>query len=288
MPPNDEIPGGPDHPTVWLVIPYFPGDMGRVDIERPLTDAVAISWLCKSIIVDGQAGVFSFERGQPMTVTIDVANWGAGSMKALANVKVWWTEPTAGFAQAHDFGQTSVIVPPGGQPVTSPPMVNTIPLTAQPHVCLLARVTATTDGVDKGKTPDPIGDRHWAQANLTEVSASADGVVTVPFQVGNPFAEEMNASFEVSALSEGEVAGLREILNRDIRTAVPEDLQIKLARGESALDGFAVPPRSQTPFELRGRVEPGGTAYFKIVQRLTTHGERAMLEGSLGVGVSFG
>src|SRR5690606_33597734 len=113
MPPH---PDRPENVTTWLVIPYFDGDVGRKGGERPLPAAKGASWLCPAFRVDGVPGNTAFERGQPFQLELEVANWGAGTLPAVALVRLWWSDPAMSFAKATPIGQTSVVVPPDGKP----------------------------------------------------------------------------------------------------------------------------------------------------------------------------
>jgi hypothetical protein len=283
MPPNDHR-EGPDEVGTWLVIPYFEDDNGT---ERPVPSAKAISYLCRSIVVDGQPGVFALRRGQPMQVTVDVANWGAGSLPAVAQIRVWWSDPTVGFAAAHPFGQAVVIVPPDGKPVRSDVMIGTIPETAPNHVCLLANVAAPLDGAGKSAVPDPAGDRRWAQANLTEVVAAADGSFEMPFLAGNPFDAAASARIALRPLGEAELGLMSHMVQRDVRTLQPENVAITAPDGPAG-DLVELAPRSQTPLVLRGSfpdgVPEGVEVHLALTQRIEEDGR--LLEGSLGVRVA--
>lgn len=284
MPPSDRR-EGPDDAGTWLVIPYYDGDTGT---DRPVPPGKAISYLCRSIIVDGQAGVFALRRGVPMGVTVDVANWGAGALTALAQVRVWWADPTAVFAQAHPFGQALVSVPPGGEIVRTGVMRGTIPLTAPPHVCLLAHVSAPLDGAGKTAVPAPALDRRWAQANLTEV-VTAGGPTPIPFAAGNPFGVAATVRFGLRPLSGAEQELMGQMTGRDFRTLPePPEVTVETPAGDAVTD-LVLEPGSQTPLTLRATLPQGVTAGTEIQMVLTQtitptgDGERQPLEGSLGV-----
>jgi hypothetical protein len=291
MPPNDQPPVGPDYPSAWLVIPYFDDDLGRPLVERPLTDDKAISWACPSIVVDGTPGIFGFERGQPVSVSVSVANHGWGGLAALVRVSLWWADPTIGFAAAHPFGETNVLVPADGTPVASPLVTNTIPPTAPPHVCLLARATTTLDGTAAGSAPDPVNDRHWAQANLTEAVAAEDGAFDLAFDVANPFETATQARLRAAPLSESETGILRRILDADARTGLPEDLRLLDAEGRD-LTETAVDLRAKETMRvtLRGRMPEAGRrgTFFKLVQSLGGDPRAPEMTGTLGVRITGG
>ena len=182
-----------------------------------------------------------------------------------------------------------MMVPPTRTPHISPPITGMIPLTAPPHVCLLVHVAAPLDGANSMATPDPVGDRHWAQANLTEEAAQADGSFLLKFQAANPFHEAKFATFGVAELSDTERRGLRDSLGRDIRTEQPEHLNLS-SGGQDASNGLRIPARSHVDLELRGamRDAPADEIYFKIIQRIAMDGGGATSVGSLGVRITGG
>lgn len=285
MPPREPNEGREDVST-WLVIPYHDGDTGT---ERPVPNTKAISYLCRSIIVDGQAGVFTLRRGVPMGVTVDVANWGSGVLTAAAHVRVWWADPSAIFATAHPFGQAVAMVPPGGEAVRTGVMRGTIPLTAPNHVCLLAHVAAPLDGAGKTAVPAPAVDRRWAQANLTEVQAAVDGAVRIPFAAGNPFGTTATARFGLRPLAGREVELMRDLIGRDVRTLhEAADVAVENPAGDVS-PTFELEPGAQVPMNLLatlpGGVPAGVEIHMVLTQTIMPPGEaeREMLEGSLGV-----
>lgn len=287
MPPSDRL-EGPDDVGTWLVIPYYDGDNGT---ERPVPDTKAISYLCRAIVVDGQAGVFNLRRGVPMGVTVDVANWGAGSLTAAALVRVWWADPSAIFASAHPFGQAVVLVPPGGEMVRTDVMRNTIPLSAPNHVCLIAHVAATLDGADKTAVPAPGADRRWAQANLTEAVAAGDGTIEIAFLAGNPFGSTATARFELRPLTGLEVEQMRQLVGRDIRTLpAAETVTVENPAGE-VREAFELEPGASVPMTLRARfpegIPAGGEIHMVLDQTIAPRDREGVpLAGSLGVRLS--
>lgn len=283
MPPLDERhPDRPEEVTTWLVIPYFADDVGRPGVERPVPANKAVPWLCASIIVDDVPGGTAFKRGVPIRVAVEVANWGAGALPAIALVRLWWSDPTLSFAAATMFGQTSVPVPPTGQPQRVGVFTVTIPQGASPHVCLLAQVSAPLDGASG--VPDPNGDRHWAQLNLLEVTAAAgEGVIPVPFLLANPFPHEARSHLAVEEMSHVAVRFLSAQLGAEIRPG--EGAEIDIAEGRLV----DLPPQSSRWVEARLRIAgtpgPGERQGFVLTQQLWRDGdlEERVLTGSLGV-----
>ena len=67
-------------------------------------------------------------------------------------------------------------------------MRGVIPASAPPHVCLLVAVSHPQDRA--GTACDPVGDRHWAQRNLTAVPVAPGAPALQPMLVANPFDRE--------------------------------------------------------------------------------------------------
>jgi hypothetical protein len=160
---NHDVPQ--DELTNSMVIPYFPGDQGRPGIERPLKTpplkTPVISYLCPSIavLVGRVPGPAVFTPGEDLEVKVSVANYGGGTMNAIANVAVFWSVPTTGFTNPTPLGQQPVIVSTHGGVETTPVIKGHIPAGAPNHICLLARVTAPGDSL-QNTTIDPVNDRH--------------------------------------------------------------------------------------------------------------------------------
>lgn len=288
MPPPDEHNRDrPSDVTSWLVIPYFEGDVGRVDVERPLVDGKGFSWLCPSIIVNGQPGGTAFQRGEPISIEVDVANWGAGVLPAAALVRLWWAEPTLAFSAATLFGQTTVPVPPTGFPVRVGTFRVTIPTGASPHVCLLVQVSAPLDGASGA--PNPHEDRHWAQLNLVETATvAADGTFALPVVLGNPYTFVARSTLTLSSMSREEASLLSSMRGFDIRN----DTRAELAGGGA--ETIELPPESarQVVITLRFADRPRGEARqgYVLTQHLSSseRGEETILTGSLGLLVGGG
>jgi hypothetical protein len=214
--------------STFLVIPYFPGDFGRPGTERALSGSV-IGWLCPSIIVNDQPGQNSFERGAQTKVTVDVGNYGAGTLTAPVYVRVWWSDPTAGFTVLNLFGQATLAVPNGSVKRTQE-IVGVIPTTAPAHVCLLARVWSPLDTGASSAIPDPINDRHCAQLNINEIVVPAGQRFQFMFWAGNP--SNRNAEFEITAASIRQESArfLSRVRRMDHALAQPVELQLTDAR----------------------------------------------------------
>jgi hypothetical protein len=279
----------PDRPqgvNTWLVIPYFDGDIGRKGIERPLPPGKGASWLCPWIVVDGVPGNTAFRRGVPLRIALDVANWGAGTLSAVAFVRLWWSDPTLAFSTATAIGQTAIVVPPGGAPVRTGTFTVTIPEGASNHVCLLAQVSAPIDGASS--VPDPYSDRHWAQLNLVEVTTvSGDGTAALPLLMANPLAEPAHTALAIEAMSRKEAYHLSRLHGRDVLTdAEGIEVELRDAGGGSA-GRFELAGHETREVEVTLRLAdpPGRGAALGVLlrQELMPSGEKSVLTGTLGV-----
>ncbi len=285
MPPEDHDRDRPQGVTTWLVIPYFVGDVGRKNVERPLPPGKGADWWCPSIFVDGKPGNTAFRRGVPLRVSLAVANWGAGTVPAVALVRLWWTEPTLAFpTSAVPIGQTSIVVPPGGAPVQTGHFTVTIPVGASPHVCLLAQVSAPVDGASS--VPDPHSDRHWGQLNLVEVAASAaaQGTVVLPVLLANPFAAPRRSAVAIEPMAREDADRLGHLQGRDIRSDADVAAQVRDADGADASLADLQPYETRSVEVTLRIADPAVVAHgFVLTQRLAAEGEETTLTGTLGV-----
>ena len=196
--------GKPVDHRPFLFIPYWkmplspslPADNG---VKRPLPGAV-ISWLCDGI----HAGPYF--PGQTLNVTVDIGNAGGGNNTSLATVVVYWADPTVGFVKPTFFGATLVAVPPRGGSATTSTISAEIPEWARDHICLLAVVNHPLDAA--GSVVNPVGDRHWAQRNLTAVAAPISQPLQFVFTAANPFFEEAEFVLFAQPLDERRLAAL--------------------------------------------------------------------------------
>jgi len=197
-------PNQPDFPqTPWIVIPYWGGvgasaDQGRAD-QRPLppsptpgpsANSSVASWACESIRVGGGGPADVFTPDVPTTISIDVRDYGRGSVLDVVIIDLWWAAPTPSFGFV-------TMNPPMAQAVGAlsrdgtgalPPLTSTVEITIEAkygqHVCLLARATTVADTTPVSP-PNPLGDRHWAQRNLHVVTPTGGGKFHLTFNVGN-------------------------------------------------------------------------------------------------------
>lgn len=281
-PPNGHNTDRPTGVTTWLVIPYYQGDVGRKGIERPVPDGKGASWLCPSIIVDGQPGGTAFRRGVPISVEVEVANWGAGVLPAATLLRLWWSDPTLVFSTATEFARTTIAVSPTGVPLRTGSFRVTIPTGASPHICLLAQVSAPLDGASG--VPNPYEDRHWAQLNLVEISdAAADGTFVLPVVLGNPHAFVVRSTLTLSPMSREDANLLSTTRGFDIRTDGAAELE---GEGAQIID---LPPESERNSAISVRIAnaPVGAAPqgYVLRQQLSQagSGEEPILTGTLGL-----
>lgn len=270
--------GEPELVSTYLVVPYFAGDRGRPSLERPLSSAV-VWWLCPSIVVNGQPGKNTFRRGEPTTVTVDVANWGAGTASAPVHVQLWWADPSTGFTAKTLLGQAVMVAPTGGGVRRSPPIVGTIPTSAPPHVCLLAYVSSPLDALPQGSPADPVGDRHWAQLNIAEMAAPLGQPFQLIVWAGNPFARAATFAVEARTLSREALETLIRIRRTSALSLEHARLALREGRREEAGEGrdeaiathrLTLEPGRRRSLHLVGMlpddVEPGTDVAFEIVQ----------------------
>ena len=285
---------GPGELGTYLVIPYFAGDHGIPSKDRPLDGSKAVSWVCPSIIVNGVKGTNTFQRGLPTTVTVDVANFGSGTTVAPVQVTVWWADPSTGFTTVNMFGQATVAVPTDGVARTSSVMTHIIPITAPPHVCLIARVSSPFDVPTPGGPIAPAGDRHWAQLNLNDISVGPGQPFQIMFWAGNPFNRPANFRIVAQAVTGDAVSLLGRHLHMDIVRTDNLLLQVADRRGvwntqhseRQAQQAVVLESRERRPMTVTGHmpkdVEPGRAIAIEILQIAEDDREPNRLVGSIG------
>lgn len=279
-----------------LVIPYFNGDRGRPSIERPLSSSV-VWWLCPSIVVNGQPGKNVFQRGVPTSVTVDVANWGAGTVAAPVQVQVWWADPSTGFTTKTMLGQGVVIVPTGGGVRRSPAIVGIIPTSAPPHVCLLAYVSSPLDVVTPGSPINPVNDRRWAQLNIAEITTTVGQKFQFMVWAGNPLGRAATFDVAVQPLSREALPTLQRV--RRAETVRTDRTSIQLFEGQRGDEDAArhgergarrqvtIEPGQRRAMhvvgELPADIEPGTSVAFEIVQSGRGEDDQARVYGAVGL-----
>ncbi|HYI99867.1 MAG TPA: hypothetical protein VEX36_09380 [Thermoleophilaceae bacterium] len=255
----------------YLCIPYWTaplptGEDPDVGDERPLPGNV-ISWLCPGIEAS------PYTPGAQLDVRVRVRNSGAGSATALATVRVYWADATTGFSKPKLLGMESVEVQPRGGYAVTETISGEIPATASNHVCLLCVVSHSLDKA--GKVADPVGDRHWAQRNLTAVAAAPGTPAIVPFLAANPLDEKASFQLSVEMLE----LDLLEQLARRVG-AVPADVGLKLQLLDERGAVLGEDPRAVIDLDL----EAGGRRLFNVaVEPLEElgHDELAAVEAVL-------
>lgn len=267
-----------------FVIPYWnaadPADADDGN-TRPVPANKAIWYLCNGIHAT------PYVPGEQLDVTIDIANYGGANTPSIAQVTVWWSDPTLGWAIGPNtlIGYRTVEVPGRGGRNTTTVMSKVI-ASESPHICLLARVSHQYDRA--GTIADPVNDRHWAQRNLTTATAAAQTPVILPVFVGNPFAEEAEFFVVATHASERSFGLLADALGAqpvavDARLVVSETEE---AQGEDLLRVTLAPRERRRLFvgiELANRIEQGRFAPFEVQQR-RADGETVI--GGLGIALS--
>jgi hypothetical protein len=282
--------------STFLVIPYFSGDRGRPSIERPLSSSI-VWWLCPSIIVNGQPGKNAFQRGVPTSVTVDVANWGAGTLAAPVQVQVWWADPSTGFTTKSMLGQSVVIVPTGGSVRRSPPIVGIIPASAPAHVCLLAYASSPLDVATPGSPVNPVNDRRWAQLNIAEITTTVGQQFQFMVWAGNPLGRAATFDVAVQLLSREALPMLTRVRRAETVRTDRTSLQIfERQRGDEdatrrsergARRQVTIEPGQRRAMhvigELPADIEPGTSVAFEIVQSGRGEDDQPRVYGALGL-----
>ncbi len=284
---------GGDDPKVgtYLVIPYFAGDRGRPGVERPL-GANVIDWLCPSIIVNDQPGQNSFRRGDPTRVTVDVGNYGAGTLTAPVYVRVWWSDPTTGFTTLNLFGQATIAAP-NGKVTRTGEIVGVIPTTAPAHVCLLANVWSPLDTGASSPTPNPANDRKWAQLNVNDLTVAAGQSLQFMFWAGNSLARDATLEIRGGALSREAQAVFRRLRRTD--QPLPEGVELSLRDARQLHDAerrfgerplhVTLRPGERRPLLLSAAIprdaRPGSTVVIDVTS--TSLGDEETRTGAIGV-----
>jgi hypothetical protein len=269
----------------YLTIPYWTpkqlgaGDPGDVGDVRPLPSGV-ISYLCPGI-----APLTPFVPGSPLTVQVAVRNSGGGNTTGNAVVTVWWEYPSTGFAQmlaSRMFGVRSVAVPPRGATNFTTPITNLVPLSAGPHICLVARVSHARDAVPVNtlgnQTPDPGGERHWAQRNVAYLPSPPGGVIDFSFWAANPEQREAEFLLDVRPFRRGNVESLTRVLKAEpihaeatFQIREVRDLSEPRSQRREGAQSVFLPAGGRRAMHLRMNVTNGPSegqcAGFEIVQR---------------------
>ncbi|MET7447576.1 hypothetical protein OG810_03565 [Streptomyces sp. NBC_01693] len=275
-------PHGPSTPSTLLVIPYFDGDRGLPD--RPLT---GVFYYCPSIVVSGTPSRFEFTPGQPMDVTVDVVNHGAGTSVAATSVVVWWAEPTTGFATLNWFGQEVVAVPSHGAYVArTRPITGTIPAGAPNHLCLLARATALSSSLPPDTTPDPINEPHWAQFNLmAHTVAPGETGFAFSWLAGNPGGTGARYELRVRPADADALGRLTEVL--EARPSAMPDMALTIEEGDGPRLAIELDGGEQRRVHLRGDLtqglEPGTFTAVEVAQFDVTDDPEGVPVGAIGL-----
>lgn len=268
-----------------FVIPYWievlttgePPDNGEI---RPLPKAVT-GYLCPGIHAS------SYTSGNDLTVEVDVRNFGNGNSPSLAQVTVWWADPTLGFVvePTKMIGVAVISVGPRGEGATTPPMTKKIPASAPSHICLLARVSHQLDLAKA--TPNPAADRHWAQRNLAVSTAQPGIPIFVPFTVANPLAEEAEFTLQAQLVPDEHHRELAHVMRAepislDATFTFSEDRNVP---GRETNQGYLIQLSAgeQRPMHLRIELGAGPQWGQFVGFQVTQNQGRNRPIGSLGV-----
>ncbi|WP_155888495.1 hypothetical protein [Inquilinus limosus] len=267
----------------FLVIPYWSegptsdGDNGSI---RPLPPAIqpgVVYYACPSIQTS------PYVPGQPLTVTVEVGNFGGANTPSLAQVTVWWSEPTTGFViePGKLIGFQSIPVEPRRRS-PSRPMTKVIPSDAPDHICLLARVSHQYDRA--GSVADPINDRHWAQRNLSVVAVKGQLSVELDFFAGNPLKHAGNFVLEVRELSPERLRFLGEELQCKSVSSFGHARLVKNEREADNQIGVELEPAERRRVQLQVEMaQPLARGQFSAVEIIQRHGK--ILVGALAVAI---
>jgi hypothetical protein len=256
MPPHEGEKRPYDSRPVF-VIPYWPaapGDDGDTGKQRPLP-ASAAWYMCKGIHAS------PYQPGTDLEVTVDVRNFGGSNAPSLAQVTVWWSDPTTGFVvdPSRLIGFRMVAVPPRGGQATTALMVKKIPATAPNHICLIARVSHQYDRA--GDLVDPMNNKNWAQRNLAVLPAAREIPAMLEFIAGNPLAESAEFNLHVSPLEDA--TGLVGVVQGELL----DRIAVFTVDGEHEFEGsgifsVALETGEQRPVRLSIRVDEVDSEHF--------------------------
>jgi len=257
----------------FLTIPYWsPGDTGE---DRPLPGT--ITWyLCPGIRTS------TYQPGQVLEVAVDVRNSGGSNAPSLAQVTVWWSGPTLGFAIKPEniIGFRQVAVDPRGGAATTALMARQMPADAPNHICLIARVSHPLDPAPP--VPQPVNDRHWAQRNLSVVAVPAGAPAMVPFTIANPLPDAAGFRIRIAPVANPRLLAVADGVTGEAFTDFIAVMRVEEITGEGSLE-FDVELEPGEERGLQAEIEvrelpPGTFAAFEISQAID---ERVI--GGLGV-----
>jgi hypothetical protein len=250
-----------------FVIPYWtatPGDPGDTGDDRPLP-ANRTWYLCSGIRTS------TYQPGEVLEVAVDVRNLGGSNAPSLAQVTVWWSDPTLGFVIKPEnlIGFRTVSVDPRGGSATTALMAKQIPGSAPDHICLLARVSHRLDGAPP--MPDPVNDRHWAQRNLSVVKAPPGGSAVTTFSVANVLADAFDFQVAIRPLrNPAQLAQVDGVEGRPTDSFAVFTVDDMTAEGSLEF-GVTLEPDEQRSFRTEVRVPDlalGSYVAFEISQSL--------------------
>jgi hypothetical protein len=216
---NGDGKGNPN--GVSLVIPYYPGDMGR-----PLPSAYSF-WACQNIHVGGSpyAGQ-QLVPGQTVELTVEAANYGGQTASAVCIL--FWANPTTSFTNASvNFIGTAPLTLAAYAARTTSPIPWTIPEGTPEHICLLAEVTAPADPIQQPATYDAATDPHYAQQNVQVLTATPGANIRTGFVMANNRVASTHYRLEVTHLLVNH-RSLRHLVPQSAVLIRAQEIQLKI------------------------------------------------------------
>jgi hypothetical protein len=214
-------------------------------------------------------------------------------------VRVWWSDPSTGFTTLNLFGQDTLAVPTGGTVRRSNPIVGTIPNSAPAHVCLLVNVWSPLEAPAASTAINPTNDRHWAQLNINDLTATVGEPFQFVFWAGNPLPRAATFEIEAGALAREALPMFERVRRTETVRIERPSLRLREIRRTRDVVGREEATRSQSrltlqpgerrPLALTGELpvdmEPGTSTVFEIVTIGIGGDEREVL-GSIGLFVT--
>lgn len=284
--PDDQA--GNDRP--YLFIHSYPPPVVPVGISAQDTGARPVPPSVCWYFCAGINALTPFVPGEKLTVEVTIGNWQGGNAPTLANVAVWWSIPTSGplVPDKNKFigFDTVAVAPHGGRATTlALTTADPIPVTAGPHICLLAKVWHVLD-LPAGTLADPINDRHWGQHNLVAVQANSP--TPISFLITNP-GPETSTNLVLVRPVDPELWGNFDLGESWRPTRVSAEFRLTdpvlgdSVRNAGALEyGVELDPGEQRELTLDvhslDQLEPGAFAAYEILQ---FHGRRPL--GGIGI-----
>jgi hypothetical protein len=272
---DDGVRGPASSVPPWVVSYLWPGVRTRLPDGTPYTGG-------------------DLPRNQASTVVVDVAN--SGNDGVWAEVSLFWTDPSAGFAppflhRAPELGSPAGVFVPAHSTVPAPAItLRPGPMTPS-HFCLIAVVNGVGSAADHSW--DPLADGHYAQHNLDILELGGGKSAAFPVHLVNPFTTDAVVDVMIRAAT---VEQLRWFADR--YRAEPRRLPVD-ALGLLVVDGPAAEePRRALRLDLAGRErrvchgfvagDGIGSGEFSVVEVVTSTRPRDDEMGRQAIQGSFG